>query len=352
MIQINNDIVSKFLVDPGYRIYRHLLLLISVLIITINFVWYIPEEYAGHGIKLQALFFYTFIFLITISINYYIFVPRLLLKNKLLLYLFSILLCIFVIIAGILLIQEYLFEMDNNSEQHILSSEIINILSSIVVFMLFFMGTTAFSLFKSWIIYDQRIVELESSTLDSELKLLKSQINPHFLFNMLNNANIMVNEDPEVASRILVKLDDLLQYQINDSAKDRVKLINDILFLTDFLDLEKTRRDHFEYTIEREGNIEGVEVPPLLFIPFVENAVKHNPDSNNMSYVNIRFEIYNNKLTFTCANSKPLNPIKRDAGGLGLANIKRRLNLLYGKEYALQLDETETTYTVKLELKL
>lgn len=189
------------------------------------------------------------------------------------------------------------------------------------------------------------------ATSRSELNFLKNQINPHFLFNMLNNANIMVDEDPRMASHILDKLDDMLQYQFNDSTQDGVWLKTDINFLSDFLALEKVRRDHFEYSVAIEGNIEEVRVPPLLFIPFVENAVKHNLDTNN-SYVHIRFCMDESRLSFECENPKPEKTVKRDTGGLGLVNIKRRLDLLFDRNYVLDITETETTYTVKLGLKL
>ena len=113
------------------------------------------------------------------------------------------------------------------------------------------------------------------------------------------------------------------------------------------LELEKARSDHFEYTIFQEGNMENICIPPLLFIPFVENAVKHNLDSDNLSYVHLYFSVHNKQLTFRCENSKPRVPVKRE-GGIGLANVKRRLDLLYESRYTLQIEDKETTYNVNL----
>ena len=169
---------------------------------------------------------------------------------------------------------------------------------------------------------------------------------------MLNNANILVKEDPDEASRLLTKLDDMLRYQLNDSARQEVFLSADIHFLTGFLELEKMRRDHFEYLISKEGDVNNVKIPPLLFIPFVENAIKHNPDSENLSYIYLYFRVEHDELTFTCENSKPLVPVKKETGGLGLLNVQRRLELLYGKDYSLRIEETETQYKVHLQLKL
>lgn len=100
-------------------------------------------------------------------------------------------------------------------------------------------GSAAISLFTHWLRYNLRIDKLESTTLQSELKFLKNQINPHFLFNMLNNANVLIKRNPEEASKVLFKLEDLLRYQINDSSRERVSLASDIRFLNDYLNLEK-----------------------------------------------------------------------------------------------------------------
>jgi len=181
---------------------------------------------------------------------------------------------------------------------------------------------------------------------------LKSQINPHFLFNMLNNANILIDENPRMSSQILIKLDDLLRYQMTDSTRDQVDLSADIGFLRDFLDLEKTRRDEFEYMISERGDINHVQVAPLLFIPFVENAIKHNHNDGGVSYVHLSFAVRNNNLEFICENSISQDQAEKKIGGIGLANIKRRLDLLYKENYVLEQIKTDTTYTVNLALKL
>jgi len=144
----------------------------------------------------------------------------------------------------------------------------------------------------------------------------------------------------------------MLRYQMNDSSREEVSLKEEILFLNDFLELEKTRRDHFNYTISKEGEPDDILVPPLLFITFVENAVKHNQDSRTASYVHLLFRKTAWELTFICENSIPLKSPCKQVGGLGLANIKRRLDLLYKDDYTLEQTKTETNYTVKLELKL
>ena len=197
-----------------------------------------------------------------------------------------------------------------------------------------------------------RIDKLESTTLQSELKFLKNQINPHFLFNMLNNANVLIKRNPEEASKVLFKLEDLLRYQINDSSRERGFLASDIRFLNDYLNLEKIRRDHFQFTVEQEGDIDSIWIQPLLFIPFVENAVKHSFDSEHPSSVHLSFKVEENRLEFRCENSTPAVAVSNKVGGIGLANIQRRLGLLYPDRYELEQIENENRYIVILCITL
>jgi len=349
----NNDIISSFFLNPRYRILRHSILLGFIFFISAGFIWYIPEENMTSLNKYIGLFYYILIFAGGIYFNIYYLVPKLFLQNKWLPYFGSLVVIVIFIILSVVLVQEFLYESNKPIEVTGYFLVFINITSGIISFVLLFAGTTTPILFRYWITDTQRADELESTTLESELKLLKNQINPHFLFNMLNNANMLIKKNNKDASEVLFKLEDLLRYQINDSSKDKVLLSSDIRFLNDFLNLEKVRRDKFEFTISKEGNISHIEIPPLLFIPFVENAVKHNNDSENVSYVHLYFKIIDNELLFTCINSKPKEAIlKSDVGGLGQANIKRRLELLFPNRYTLEIKDEETTYSVYLTLSL
>ena len=207
--------------------------------------------------------------------------------------------------------------------------------------------------FQDYIKNGQRIGQLENATIQSELEQLKNQINPHFLFNMLNNANVLIKESPAEAVLVLSKLKDLLKYQLKDSVSEKVLLKDDISFLNDYLNMEKIRRDNFDFIVSTEGNTEDVTLPPLLFIPFVENAVKHNNDNKKLSYVHLYFKVEEKSLTFICINSKPAEQQERRTdGGIGLANIRRRLELLYDTDHSLQIDDTDITYTINLRLNI
>jgi hypothetical protein len=352
MSNLIDNHVPDFLLSPRFKFVRHFLLLLTLACITIS----IFANQSGELVLTWERFYgWVFYFLLTsviIYFNLYVLAPRFLIKGRLLKYLVSMLLLTSFSLVCIAILQISVQEVSANYEDgnpYI----ILNMITSIISFGLLIFGTSALLLFKYWIGYSQRIDELASSTLQSELKFLKKQINPHFLFNMLNNANVLIKKNPEEASRVLFKLEDMLRYQINDSAKEQVLLSSEIHFLNDFLNLEKVRRDKFEYVISKEGDISEVWLPPLLFIPFVENAVKHNVDSENSSYVYLCFKVWDKQLEFQCINSKPKIALrKNEVGGLGLKNIKRRLELLFPERYTLEIEESEISYTVYLHLIL
>jgi len=350
MIAINNDIINQLFVSERYKLLRRILLALPILFITINFVWYIPDNYITDKQRFCGWIIHSFIFLSLTYVNIYIAIPRLLLKNRLMIYFLCVVAFVMTGMGGILFVQKVLWELKYTGITSIYI--LINATSGLLTFGLLFIGTTSIAVIKQWIVYNNQVNELQSSILESELKLLKNQINPHFLFNMLNNANVLLKKDKEEASRVLLKLEDMLRYQIKDSTKEQVLLSSDIHFLNDFLKLEQIRRDHFEYRIFTKGNTDQIKIPPFLFITFVENAIKHNPDNEKLSYVYVSFYIEDNKLEFICLNSKPVEMEIKKREGIGLKNIKRRLAILFPGKHALEIKNEEDKYTVKLILTL
>ncbi|MCD8081000.1 MAG: histidine kinase [Bacteroides sp.] len=350
-----NHVFADFLLRPDFRLYRHLLLQLFILVITTD-VLRDPLE-TDMNLSREHFFSWLVYFLIMnalIYVNIYILVPRYLLKDKLWKYLgatvVALALCMLVIFHLASLVSHPV--MAEPSDQ--LSFEIwLNAISSPLAIGLLVAGVSTLLLLRYWIQTNLKKEELQQNSLQAELTLLKNQINPHFLFNMLNNANVLIRRNPEEASKVLLKLEDLLRYQIHESSRDRVLLVSEIRFLNDFLNLEKIRRDRFEYTLSREGDIGQVSLPPLLFIPFVENAVKYSFDSEQTSVVEVCFRVRDKQLEFCCRNTKPVPAVpSRKVGGLGLANIKRRLELLYPDRYSLHIQDAETEYRVQLFIRM
>jgi sensor histidine kinase YesM len=329
----------NFLISKRHRLARNLLFVFALCVLGSSNVTPVNNFPYIELIVLVA------VFLALIYFNVYVLLPRLLFKNKWKMYLAVITL----IVIGFIL-----FLMPSDLVKNMPTGIfIIYIISSIAQIGFMITGTTAFVLFQHWARNERYIAQLEAATMRAELEQLQNQINPHFLFNMLNNILVLIGENPEESVVIIHKMSDMLKYQFNDSAKKEVLLKDDVQFLTDFLNLEKIRRDRFEFSIAVENDVENQLVPPLLFIPFVENAVKHSADAVNLSYIRLYFSIIGNMLHFTCKNSKPLKPQKKsEFSGLGMVNIRRRLELLYDNDYSLDIQEDAFSYTVQLTIKL
>lgn len=330
------------LISKKHRLYRHAILIVFSIIV----LYYSPPEYyEPYETFGRAVTFFQILLLA--YTNMYFFVPRFLFKKKYLSYGVAIL--ISMVISGIIhrTAAHYL-------KPFLLPNEVdaVNFLTFSFAIMVLTVASASVKLFQQWILDAQLINDLEQAKTNAELEQLKNQINPHFLFNMLNNANVLTKKDPDKASEVLIKLSDLLRYQLYDSAREKVLLTSDIHFLEDFLNLEKIRRDYFDFIISKEGNLSGLQIPPLLFISFVENAVKHNNDASRQSYVHLFFDVHDNELYFKCTNSKPTLKAVRKAGGLGLANVRRRLELLFPQSHKLEIVDEEETYTVTLIIKL
>ncbi|MCD7978242.1 MAG: histidine kinase [Tannerellaceae bacterium] len=350
---LKTDFIQDFLIASSYRIARYLFLVIILVITVVGIAFSIPDEYVN-PFQRVLIGVCDFIFLgIAVWVNLRWAVRRFLLQNQLMNYLVFLVVTVFLILCSIAFIQLQIYDLDKALEELGSLLLILNFVSSMLTISLILCGISTMIVLKHWIFSNEKKNELESATLQTELDNLKSQINPHFLFNMLNNANVLIKKDRKEASRMLFKLEDLLRYQMNDSSKQTVTLTSDIHFLNDFLNLEKIRRDRFECRIAKEGEIDQVSLPPLLFIPFVENAVKHSQDSEAGSYVYLSFQVEHQELLFICLNSKPARePRKGRSGGLGLKNITRRLELLYPGKHELKIINEKTNYTVQLKLSL
>ncbi|WP_211345590.1 sensor histidine kinase [Paraflavitalea soli] len=326
---ITENVLFRFLVSPQRRIIRHLLLIAFIGIVLYNSASVIANPI--------VIFVY---FILLFYVNMYLLVPKLLFRNKNIEYFLSVI-SIMVIVA----VCGYFFNPFDKGK-------VLNIPLFSFLTVLLLAASSSIKLFQKGMMDKQLIYELEQSKTNAELEQLKNQINPHFLFNMLNNANVLTKKDPEKASQLLMKLSDLLRYQLYDSAREQVLLTSDIHFLEDFLNLEKVRRDRFDFLISKEGNLSGVLIPPLLLISFVENAVKHNNDAKKPSYVNLYFDVSNDELIFTCINSKPMLKPVNTTGGLGLSNVKRRLELLFPATHTLIIEDGPERYSVTLTIKL
>jgi len=196
--------------------------------------------------------------------------------------------------------------------------------------------------------------QLEKQNLAGELALLRSQVNPHFLFNTLNNINVLVNKDPELTSQSIVRLSNIMRYMLHEAANERVSLAREVEYLNSYIELLSLRIDRSDYIrFIVTGKPDNIMIPPMLFIPFVENAFKHGSKDADPPGIVINMDITNEEIRFRVENLiKPSGVGETpDSHGIGLANLKRRLGLLYPGQHKLEVSSDGTKFICSLEIK-
>jgi len=200
---------------------------------------------------------------------------------------------------------------------------------------------------------EQKNKELEKEKLQTELAFLRNQVSPHFLMNTLNNIHALVDLNPENAKESIVKLSRLMRYLLYDSENGKTKLSKEIEFIKSYIDLMKLRLvSNVDIQLSFPDEIPDVEIPPLLFISLVENAFKHGVSYQSESYIGIFMQIHEKYLFFRIKNSLHKNTKPREEGGIGLANLKKRMELIYGTDFSLTVSETENSFETNIKIPL
>ena len=189
---------------------------------------------------------------------------------------------------------------------------------------------------------------------NAELQLLKAQVHPHFLFNTLNNIYSFTLNKSMQAPKLVMNLSDTLRYMINDCKADMVLLASELKMINDYIDLEKVRYgSRLNMKIEITGDTSRKSITPLLMIPFIENSFKHGASKMlREPWVHLFIQADENVLHFALANGKPAKENAKNKGGIGLSNVKKRLELLYPSNYLLTIESTEHTYAVNMQVPL
>lgn len=194
--------------------------------------------------------------------------------------------------------------------------------------------------------------QLENQNLKSELSFLKSQINPHFLFNTLNNIYILAYQQSVKTADAVMKLSEMMRYMLYESNDEQVPLTKEIAYIRQMINLQQLRlKEPMSLYLSINGEITDQNIPPLLFIPFVENIFKHAQLNDQNDPVVMQLKAEHKLLHFHCRN--PINhAVKDTTGGIGLSNVKRRLELLYPGKHFFRTEKNETHYTVDLTIQL
>jgi LytS/YehU family sensor histidine kinase len=211
---------------------------------------------------------------------------------------------------------------------------------------------TAIKFVAEWFIEKKKNEELARLQLNTELKYLRTQIQPHFFFNTLNNLYALTLIKSENAPRLVLKLSDMMQYILYEVEASKVSLLQEINHINNFLDIEHLRfPNKIEAEMDITGNIDDVEVPPLLFLSFIENCFKHGLSDDHKISIQMGFEITNdNYLVFKLSNSFDSSKNEESKHGIGLQNAERRLQLLFGNNFKLYANAVDNMYSLFLKI--
>lgn len=195
-------------------------------------------------------------------------------------------------------------------------------------------------------------IELKNNNLIFELEYLKGQLNPHFFMNMLNNIHAMIDIDTERAKETIIGFSKLMRYVIYDANQPKISLSKEISFIGNYIDLMKIRfTENVTINVNLPESVPEIQIPPLLFVSFIENAFKHGVKAAGKSFVDISMLVVDGSIEYEITNSvREKNDEER--GGIGLSNVIKRLDLLYGNRYSLNIEKNPEIYKVNLKIPI
>lgn len=279
----------------------------------------------------------------------YMLVPRFLNRQKY--FLFVSLTLTFILAAAVLsslAVEVYYYLAYGKALRDILIMTISQSVDMVLVVLIFLSADIIYSRYR----IDQHNRQLEKEKLETELNFLKSQLNPHFLFNALNSIYVLIEQDKKVASETLLKFSGLLRYQLYECKENFVEVSRELDFLYAYTGLERLRNgDNLEVKFETPSRMDHFKIAPFVLMPFVENAFKHvSRNTHAGNYVKIESEFTGDAFIFKVSNTADNFSGKNKIGGIGLRNVKRRLELLYPQKHELNIYKENGTFDVTLKL--
>lgn len=303
------------------------------------------------------LFASTYLFIF--YLNYYILVPKLYFRNYTWLYLLCIVLLLLLIVITRpfdRLITEHLrFEhtgppLPHPEEEDHYGKPFLDI-TGIIAFIMIGAISSAIRFLRQWKEAVQQTAAAESEKANAELSFLKAQVNPHFLFNTLNNIYALTVTKSDAAPDAVMRLSNIMRYVTDDTTSDYVSLQAEVDCIRDFIDLQRLRlTDKVQIELRVSGSLETTRIPPLLLMPFVENAFKHGISSHDPAAISISIGAKGQSIHFHCAN-RIFTTAKAERMGIGIPNTVRRLEYLYGKRYALNISDANEMFIVDLKME-
>ncbi|HPH81401.1 MAG TPA: histidine kinase [Flavobacteriales bacterium] len=335
-----------FVIHAGFWLAYLSLLVIIVAAVTNGFSTDIPPKYiAKVGFSFAVLPSF-----ITFYLFYYNLFPKYIkTQKKLLAFVYGVLFSISSALVGGLVLS-LLF--DSNS---MFKDSFVSFFSEIILMTLFavFAGVMSILIkgFITW--YDE--IKLKEELIEKnhqiELALVKSQLDPHFLFNTINNIDALILKDPEVASEYLNKLSDILRFMLYETKTEKIALSKELEYIEKYIALQKTRTSNENFVhFNLSGKMSNKMISPMILIPFIENAFKHTSNKKNENAITISLAIEENRIVFDCQNKYDENKLQVNANGLGNTLIRKRVELMYPGKHQLSITKQDACYTVKLIL--
>jgi two-component system LytT family sensor kinase len=298
--------------------------------------------------------------LINISLfylNYLLFIPQFLNKKRYSVYIIAVIATIIIYGldkygVGLLFKEEVLMHKGMSGAKRESLGFLPFFVSTLFTSTIFVLLSILLKFSVDWFLNERIQRDLENQRLTAELAFLKSQINPHFLFNSLNSIYSLAYQHSENTPDAILKLSEIMRYMLYECNDNKVDLSKELQYLQNYIDLQKIRFGNKAYIdFKVEGEVTDQKIVPLLLIAFIENAFKHGIANDSMSPITLLVNVNRQQLHFYTRNKKHSN--NRDAiGGIGLANVKRRLDLLYPGKYNLDIRDEKDTYTCELSLVL
>ena len=286
-------------------------------------------------------------------LNYFYFLPRFLKRRNIGRYILEFLPLLIAFSYLVVRGKQFILEAFDIRVDFLYSSRFYITFTLNTLFLVVFIGLLRFV--EDWFELEAKRKELENERLSSELGFLRTQIHPHFLFNTLNNLYYLAYTNSPNTTEVIAKLSQMMRYMIHDSNHSRVPLEKEIEYIENYIKLEKLRLDdNIPIDLKIQGDPTGKTIAPLILITFLENAFKHGvSNSADHSWIKVDLDIQDKGLTYRVDNSKIQESNKnfKEASGIGLNNVRRRLKLSYPDQYRLDIEDSEEQFSVVLKLE-
>lgn len=356
--------IKKF-ADRKINIFLHIIAWVILFIIPAYLLHNNDGHYSGFLINIYVE---TFVFALIFYINYFWLVPLLFFKKRRLLYFISAI--VLIIIMSFIVDSSHskmFFELKREKQfdemiKKFPDKERMHKPSKSWPIYNFILTSFLMTGFSMGLVFSAKLIqnekerkEAERERLNSELALLKNQVSPHFFFNTLNNIYALIQINTQDAQKAVLQLSKLMRYLLYESEHGNTMLSKEIDFMRNYIDLIKLRiNDKVELSVTLPDKFEDIALPPLLFIPFIENSFKHGVSYREPSFINISMKCLSGVINFNCINSivSKNEQSQEIDSGIGLENVKKRLSLLFPARHILTINKSNTSFEVSLEINL